>query len=463
MTSDNPNAFALLIGVGDYRTFDPTGQSDLAGPINDVIGWWHIARDLGIPPQNIRICVAPGLPPDVLGRGIQHAMVTGANHGELVDGLTWLAKMLDGTDGTKAALTWSGHGTRTGDGQVMCPADVYADGQTLENGLLVSRVRALLDQRHPETRITAFVDTCHTETGFGTPAPARARALHWPGAAATPKLAAGATPHRAFGDLVVTSSEVGAVSYEMPVIGGMRGAFSWAASNLIHRYGLDQAAGGATSGLSFDELAQRCGQILAGMAVEQTPRYVGDPQAASLRVFSTFGDGQLGSAAPQALPGQEIWPGTDGEVMMSKLYDLDDVQIGTLYFTANSPPSGWSANRQYWQWSSGAWPTQTFKGDTPVATSVSQPTNVSVYETSTLSPKTEVVTFSSGSPTFSVSASLSGATIGYFRPHADHLTVYSTQSSAPSFLSSSYQPLWFSYSNKAMTVTTYAVARDDEI
>lgn len=40
------NAFAVLVGVDDYRSLDtslgnPVGSSDLNGAVNDVRAWWR--------------------------------------------------------------------------------------------------------------------------------------------------------------------------------------------------------------------------------------------------------------------------------------------------------------------------------------------------------------------------------------------------------------------------------------
>lgn len=457
----NPTAYALLIGVGDYRAFDPSGDSDLKGPPNDVAGWLNIVYGLGIPRDHIRICVSPALPGRVAPGLLEGVDVRGSARADIVDGLKWLAAALDGEGGTKAVLTWSGHGTRTAEGLVLCPSDIRADGDTLINGLTVSAVGALLDARAPATRLTAFVDTCHDDTGFDALGTARGRGLPWAGAAKAKAGGAASGGHRIFGDLVVTSSQPGTVSYDMPVLGGVRGAFSWAASNVIRRYGLVEGVEGKTSGLTFEALAETCGRILQGMVVHQTPRFVGDPEAGHQRVFSAYGD-DAGLAAPQALPGHEIWPGMDGKVLKSKLYDVDGNRLGTLYITDNDAPSGWTDNRQYWVWKSAThhdWPNQTFVAHHPGTTSDAVPTShVFTYETSALSPKTESKTL--GGWSYIVSDQSSGKQLGYLRKHSDHLTTYSTQNPPPDYLASTSENLQFTYHKGDISAHTYAVARD---
>lgn len=459
----NPTAFALLIGVGDYRIFDPSGDADLKGPPNDVAAWLRMVYDLGIPRAQIRICASPGLPRGIDPAALEGVRVTGASRAEIVDGLEALARALDGSGGTKAVLTYSGHGTRTAAGQVLCPADIRAEGDTLVGGLTVDEVGRILDRRAPGTRLTAFVDTCHDVTGFedslGT---ARGRGLSWPGLAKLSERHAQPTGHRVFGDLVLTSSQPGTVSYDMPVIGGVRGAFSWAASNVIRRYGLVDGVAGQTSGLTFHALAETCGRILEGMVVKQTPRFVGPPEAGDTRVFSAYGD-DVGVSAPQALPGHEVWPGLKGKVLKSKLYDLAGNRLGTLYITDEDAPTGWTDNRQYWVWDKDAtkhgWAKQTFIAKAPSTTNDAAPSKyVWTYETSALSAKTEEQELHGWS--YIVRLDAGGDQLGYLRKHSNHLTIYSTQNPAPDYLSPNRQALEFEYYEGDIKATTYAVARD---
>lgn len=458
----NPDAYALLVGVGSYRAFDPSGHADLKGPINDVRGWWHIARDLGIPPENIMICADPAPAADTLGPGGQQATITGATRAELVDGLKWLASKLDGEDGHKALLTWSSHGTRTPQGQVLCPSDITADGTALDNGLAVSAVSALLAERAPHTRITALIDTCHNSTGFDDP-DIVSRGLPWAKATPASARAASEVGHHAFGNLVVTSSEPGTVSYEISAVGAVRGAFSWSAANLIHRWGLAHAAGGATAGITYATLAERTGIMLHGLAVDQKPKYVGDPELAQARVFSSFGDGQVGDAPPQELGRSEIWPG----VPTGKVYSASITAGGetyTLYLTGASAPEGWDNTTQYWDWSGDGWPSSDFAVAKPgnVSSPGTPPSTADTYSLGTLTAETGCYTVPAGSWEVQewVSKAKAWSTIGYLVEATSGLTIYSVQSSPGSTLITSQQKLNFKYVSSDTDISYSAKATD---
>lgn len=457
----NEQAYALLVGVGDYRAFDPTGGADLKGAVNDVGVWWRAARALGVPPQNVRICVSPGLGGDALGPDGRHATVTGASHDELVEALKWLAERLDGEGGTKALLSWSGHGTRTADGEVLCPTDVYAEGETLHNALPVSAVAALLDTRAPATRITALVDTCHTDTGFEGGAVV-VRGLPWKGAAPA-ALDAEASPHRAFGDLVVTSSAAGEPSYEMPTADGVLGAFTWAASSLLYRWGLVDAPGGSTARLSHGDLAERSAGLLRVMQVHQVPRYVGDARAARLRVFSAFGDGAIDSLDPQDLVPLEVWPDVPSNKPAVR-FELKNgsTLLGNLYLTSNSPPSGWPKEAQYWHWNGGSWPTTGFtahyKRHDAIPTS---PTGVG-YETGSLGTGTGKTIALDGSvhPTYEVRAPGSSTTLGYLVQTSGGLQVYSASIGISTLTANYCDDLEFHHQSGTVHVVNNSYAND---
>lgn len=469
---NNPDAFALLVGVGRYDAFDPTGAANLHGPPHDVQAWWRIARDLGIPPENIRVCADPAPVVDGLP-GWSRATITGATRAELVDALGWLAARLDGVDGQKALLTWSSHGTRTPEGQVFCPSDLTAEGTTLHNALTTTEVKALLGRRAPRTRVTAFVDTCHNATGF-TDDQIVGRALPWPHAAPAATHQPDAVGHGAFGDLVVSSSEPGTVSYEVPAVGVIRGGFSFTASNLIHRWGAADAAGGATAGLTYATLVKGTRVMLRGLAVPQSPVYIGDPLLADTRVFSSFGDRVIGDAPAQTLDGSEIWPGVPtGKVYSAPIHTSDGKsRMGTLFLTGDDAPKGWTSNTQYWEWNNSnwqdGWPTSSgFEVDAPTEMSSpgSPPTgNVSSFGLSSLVPvdPSESYTLPVGAWSIAVESGSKWVTIGYMWINiwTNSLYTFSVQSAPASTLLAKQQPLQFGYLSGSTSIEYTASATD---
>lgn len=468
--SSNPHAYALLVGVGDYLDFDPTGASDLEGPVNDVRAWYETVRQAGVPAANVRICVAPGLSSGALGDG-RGVTVTGATCAEIRAGLEWLVAALDGSAGSKALLTWSSHGTLSAEGaEVLCPSDVHADGKTLHNGISLREIGEVLDARRAGSRITTFIDACHTATGFVDGM--GCRGLSWTGA--TARAPADAAGHRALGDLVLTSSEPGRPSHELPSVGGPVGAFSWAANAALRRWGLAAGVDGATAGLSFADLAKRTGAMLAALDVPQVPCYVGDPAGADERVFSGFGDARGSIEAPPLEP-TEIWPETDGKVTIIDL-EHGGSTLGTVYITGAGSYSGtgWVANRQYWSWdldpsTNGGvkfdyhWPKDSFTSSVPVtqeANTVSVPSDRRVYERTT---NVTSGTFALGS--FSYTVATSSGTVGYLRVDVSdtshvHVGSLTTLGAGGTILSGS-DAATFTYQTSGGSVSCPTIVEDD--
>lgn len=469
----NPHAFALLVGIGDYRTFDPTGGSDLEGPINDVRAWYETARQAGVPASNIRICVSPGLPSGALGAGERGVTVTGATHAELSAALNWLVAAVERGEHSKALLTWSGHGTLDASGaEVLCPSDVYAEGETLHNGISLREAGDILATRRPEAGITVFVDACHTSTGFVQGI--SGRGLTWKGAAPAPARGADVADHRVLGDRVLSSSQPGQPSYELPVVGGTVGAFSWAANTALRRWGLVDGVEGATSGLTFADLAKRTGAMLAALEVSQAPRYVGDPEGADERVFSGYGDARGSIEAPPLVP-IEIWPETDGKVTIIDL-EHGSSPLGTVYITGAGSYSGtsWVANRQYWSWNldpstNGGvkfdhhWPQGSFTSSVPVtqeANTVSVPSDRRVYERTTT---TAISTVALGA--FSYEVATSSSTVGYLRVDVSdyshvHVGSVATLGAGDTILGGS-DAATFTYQTSGGTVSCATIVEDE--
>src|SRR5438105_721917 len=59
MNTNPAHAFALLIGVDNYRAYEAHGASDLPGSVNDVIAWREVLLRRGFAPENIRVLASP--------------------------------------------------------------------------------------------------------------------------------------------------------------------------------------------------------------------------------------------------------------------------------------------------------------------------------------------------------------------------------------------------------------------
>lgn len=466
--SNNEHAYALLIGVGDYRAFDPSGAHDLKGPVPDALGWWALTRELGIPPENVRICAAPTLDRARLGKDGAGVTLTGATGDEIEAGLRWLAGALDGKGGTKGLLTYSGHGGRSRGEQVICPTDVkWVDG-ALAGALPVGEIADLLDARAEATRLTAFVDTCHS--GRGVPAiGGTARVLGGteefddvPGDEPADDGAGAAKSVRGrLGDLVIASSAAGTPSFEIPLAVGVRGAFSWAAQSLLARWGAADAAGGATFGLTYGDICGRAVTLLRALGVEQQPVFEGEAPLARLRAFSGFGDRAVGDAAAETLGRLEIWPNDSGGRVIAfqlRTSPSGGSYLGMLYVTDGSPPSGkgWTSNCMYWAWSGGSFPTSTFYAVAYGEWSGSAPSSATVYEANAMTPGYSAASLTIPSGHYKISEVHHS---GYVYVTGSAQTVYSSILGASS-LAGGFATLEFNHSSGATSGTVYSFAVD---
>ncbi|MEZ4435988.1 MAG: hypothetical protein R3F65_26625 [bacterium] len=453
--AQNDHAFALLIGIDDYTTFDPSGAADLRGARADVVAWWAQTRALGIPAANVRICAGPALTPDALGADAAAAKLTGATRAEIEAALSWLAGAL-GESGNQALLTYSGNGARTATGDVICPSDVRRDGDTLADALSLADVGALLGKRAPRTRIIACVDTGHTP-GRPTAATAKARSLPPIGAVSGASDPAG---HGVFGDIVLSSSLAGTPTYELPLGAGVRGAFSWAAETLLGRW-TTPAAGSERVGLTYGDLADRAAALFTPLGLVQTPVYLGLPQAARWWAFAGFDDPQGGGAAPAAISPLEIWPGdSDGRVVQFKLatHASGGTQLGTLYVTDGSPPSGkgWDSDRLYWDWTASSFPTSTFYAVFDGESTGNAPTTAIVYAQSALPPDFTGSSTSIPAGHYKVSQTRH---LGYAQATSTALTIYASNAGA-SALAAGFDTLEFNHSSSSTSDVIYETAVD---
>lgn len=453
--SNNEHAYALLIGVGDYRAYDPTGAHDLEGSVPDALGWWALARTLEIPAQNVRICASPALDRGALGKAGAGVTVTGATRDEIEEGLRWLAGKLDGEGGTKGLLTYSGHGGHGAAGQVICPSDVQSNEGVLVGALSVREVAEIIDGRAKRTRLTVFCDTCHTRQGVpavgGT-----ARSLS-DGAVATKD--APAPVRGRLGDLVVASSPAGLPSYEIPLADGVRGAFSWAMQSMLARWGRAEGAKSTTFGLTYGDLCARGGAMLRALGIAQQPVFEGHPAMARLRAFSGFGDRAVGSAEAGEIGRLEIWPDDSGGGRVIE-FDLNTSpsgggsSLGTLYLTDANPPSGkgWTAERMYWEWTSGSFPAGDFYAVPVGVSSASAPTGGLVFEASLMSPGYSGSTTTIPAGHYKISEVHHS---GYVKPDPYELVVYSSVMGTSS-LASGFSTLSFDYTSGTTVSTIYS-------
>ena len=278
-STSNPRTdlHALLIGVSDYPAMP---DKALPGARGDVIVWRELLQTMGV--ADHRIWSAAEVP---------HTNLAG------VEGiLTQLVERLQTDTTNRLLVVWGGHGQQCTSGELaLATSDTAAFGDGFGPTLSYTRLMDILDGRPAEVELTLVLDTCFAGAGPDHRALTQGGGpVNWPN-------------RRRPTDLVVSASTSGQKSFDLNVHGRATGALSWAATAVLERWGVSST--GAQVALSLDDLRDRVGALLTAMAVDQTP-HVDGPETGFR--FMHSGHEQAGSGAPQALPGQEIDPGSAG-------------------------------------------------------------------------------------------------------------------------------------------------------
>ena len=144
-----PNDYALILGIHAYRTYDPSGRSDVAGALNDARAWVRQCLSMGFSPERIRVLTTPVLAASELGPLGESIHRGEATHDGIVDGITWLITELGGEALAAGVMTFSGHGEASGgDPLLSC-----ADGPRLLRHRHRHRGGQDLRQRRPAARV----------------------------------------------------------------------------------------------------------------------------------------------------------------------------------------------------------------------------------------------------------------------------------------------------------------------
>jgi hypothetical protein len=345
--------FALLIGIDDYGAYDRSaglapGTSDLRGAVNDVRLYWRTFQNLGIPPRNVRVLTTPRLDADDLGA--PSAVTCGeASRAGIENGLDWLRDVVRHDRGARGIVTFCGHGDTDARGLLLCPSDVE---RGLSMAIPFNDVAARLDDRRPGTDITLFLDACHAAAGAVGSSDVRTRSLR--GGASV-----GDAERRLkrAEDVVLAASGPDEPSYEYLLHGAWQGAFTWAVTSLLDRWGV--SPNGSYFGLSYRELMQRARHVLANLAVEQRPVYAGPAEEAHNLVLGGRA-AEPKAEKPQEGVMREVPPGMQGYILKNQ----SGTSIGYIDVTTSTIKWNWTS-------SSAAWPsyfTLTQAGTKPTST-----------------------------------------------------------------------------------------------
>ena len=297
--SSNPRTDlrALLIGVSDYPSMP---DKALPGARGDVILWRELLQTMGVADHHIWSA----------------AEVPQTNLAGIESILAQLGAELEDDAANRLLVVWGGHGQQCASGELaLATSDTAPTADGFASTLSYTRLMDILDSRPAAVELTLILDTCFAGAGPDHRALTEGGGpVNWPS-------------RRRPTDLVVSASTSGQKSFDLTVHGQTAGALSWAATAVLERWGVSRTPGQVD--LTLTELRDRVEGLLTAMAVDQTP-HVDGPETGFRFLHS--GHTQVGSGAPQALPGQEIDPGTTGG-MVFDLVDTGGTVIGHLVAT----------------------------------------------------------------------------------------------------------------------------------
>lgn len=329
---------ALLIAVDDYRAWDtsvglPIGTSNLAGSVRDLDAWCRVTAALGVAPAHLTVLASRAPASAPLPSGIATLPATYDN---ILAALEYAATAAEEA-GAELIVVFCGHGTITDDGPALCPSDVT--GPDAQRTLPLSMLRERLEQHAPTNGVTAFLDACHSGRGRSL-----ARAL----TQAHDETFVRLRPQ----DRVVSACRMRETAFEILLVEGWRGAFSWAVTTLLQRFA--PTTPDAPVGLSWFQLTLRARELVDALAVDQTPTCSGPIAGLWSPVFS-----EPGTAPAPLTPGQtrliEIDPSTGGGYTGYRIQNLTKTAtIGWLIVTGAEPASFndkmWAPERDFWFW-----------------------------------------------------------------------------------------------------------------
>jgi hypothetical protein len=154
--------YALIVGVHDYRTYDPSGGANVPGARNDARAWYRACLSMGFSAENIRVLTSPMLSPAELGPEGAKAMLGDATRASIVEGLTWLSEKIGGDTPASGLITFTGHGSEGEAGMpLLCPSDTTA---SLEEVIDVAALREKSSAKVKDN-VTMMLDCCHAQAG----------------------------------------------------------------------------------------------------------------------------------------------------------------------------------------------------------------------------------------------------------------------------------------------------------
>jgi len=264
VTPFHSNACALIIGINDYRAFDPTGARDLKGGAHDTVAIERCCTVLGMAPANIHV-----VRNDVESKGNPFVLkgVGDTTRKGLLAELAWLREQLDA--GRGGLLWYSGHGAHTSaDGLLLCPSDTTGD---LGNTIPFRALRDALGPRAAES-LTVVLDCCHggpAVDAFGRPSTTLNSNTIAPGVA---------DDDLQIGAVVLMACAPGEQAQQSWFSALPHGAFTWALLSVANQWEAAQQGGNVAMTLTYRQLLKKATILLDALEFEGTPQLY--PQSA---------------------------------------------------------------------------------------------------------------------------------------------------------------------------------------
>ncbi|MEZ4466210.1 MAG: hypothetical protein R3F43_17595 [bacterium] len=257
----------------------------------------------------------------------------------------------------------------------------------------------MLDARPAGRELTLVLDTCFAAAGPGH------RSL------AVQHVRGARSPRRPDWTMLLLLASRGRAALELPAGRAPVGAFSWALTTVLGRWG--KASEGAQWDLSPTELIARASALLFALDIPQTPAFVGSPDDLLYPVLH-----RPGALATQQAPGMhplEIDPGHGGRVYEFTLGN----QTVLVAATASKAKWGLNPNEIWWQ----SFPSGS---DFSISTSTQSPTASGgvTYTGQAWAPETPPTSVAGGG--HEIQASTTGAVVGWMYQTTSGLQFYRT-------------------------------------
>ncbi|MCB9548720.1 MAG: hypothetical protein H6706_23180 [Myxococcales bacterium] len=409
-TSDADAIHVLLVGLAHYPHLP---AADVAGPLGDVQRWRAAVDDLGVPVENVWL--ATSISPRALEDGDVQARAVASLGAELPAGQwardgsrasvealvqAFIARLdADADPRARALVVWAGHGWTSASGALhLVAASTRPSGDGFEDLVAYDRLAELLDARRAGRELTLVLDTCFAAAGPGhrslTGQRVRgARRLEVP------------RPD----DVLLLASQGGQSALEFQAGRQTVGAFSWALTTVLGRWG--KAGEAAQWDLSPTDLIARTCTLLFALDLPQTPAFVGTPDDLLYPVLH-----RPGAVDPRPAPTEhplQIDPGHGGRV-----YEYT-VSGQTSLVIATADKSKWGLNPEEIWWQS--YPAGV---DFTITTSTQSPTasGGATYNRQAWAPETPPSTVSAGG--HEIRTSTSGSPVGWMYQSGSSLQFY---------------------------------------